>query len=104
MTTKHIKFDDWSEAQEWADETDKVLESVGTFTGEEHIVEERTEGDTHIAMWERTAEVLAIGKFARQIIHVKEHLVVTTTGQHKEIEYCDSWQDAYDTIWTAVTK
>lgn len=91
------KFSELLDAEEWADDNNLLLSPIGTYTGEERIVEQVTVNDTHIAVWERFAEYTAESERGNsQFVIIKEYIVVSTTGDHKEIDYADDYNDAME--------
>lgn len=110
MTTRHKRFHEWSDAEEWATENDKILEPCGSFTGEESTVAQHSDGDNSVELWKRVAEVYAIGARYTQIIHVTEYGVATITPNSQDIYYANDVTDAhdyyraqFDRIWTTVS-
>jgi len=99
-TNRMRKFDDWQEAEEWARETDRSLEPIGSYTGDEdeRMIAQYFHTDlTKVEMWERVAEVSAIGERNTLTIGVTEYIVVVHRhGQHDTIYHADDWQEAND--------
>lgn len=94
---KMMKFDNWDEALEWAQETDRSLEPVGTYTGDEdeRMTAQYNHGDHAVEMWERVAEVSAIGDRNIVGIGVREYLVVVrAVGTDYNLIHADSKDEA----------
>lgn len=92
------KFAEWTDAEEWAQEADVSLEPIGTYTGDERIVDSWKGGNVRAEVWERTAEVVAIGERTETVIHIVEYIVVTHTGDDSVIDYADDYNDAMNRL------
>lgn len=93
------KFDEWSEAEDWAKETNRSLEPIGTCTGDERIVQSFENDTTKVELVQRIAEAVAIGDRNEVLVNIKEYIVVTfrSDGWVWDIEglyHADDLQDA----------
>lgn len=92
------KFNEWSEAEDWAREAGYSLEPIGTFTGEEKCLRSWTTGVTKIELFSRFAEVIAVNERNSQIfLKIKEYIVVTTDAHRygdSDLYHADDWEDA----------
>lgn len=91
------KFDEWSEAEDWAKETNRSLEPIGTCTGDEQCLRSWRTGVTKIELFSRYAEVLAVGERSEVLLNIKEYIVVTTPAHRygdTDLYHADDWEDA----------
>lgn len=93
------KFDDWSEAEDWAKETNRYLEPIGTCTGDERTVRSWGNATTKVEIISRYAEVLAIGERSEVLLNIKEYVVATMwsdggTWDTVDLFHADDLQDA----------
>jgi len=100
------KFDEWSEAEQWAGEVNRYLEPLGTFSGDETLMQSRTVGRVTVEMIKRVAEAIAIGERTHEVfLHITEYIVVTNS-QHDESTYslhiADNYEDAMNTYQDTV--
>lgn len=91
------KFDEWSEAEDWAKETNRSLEPIGTCTGDERIVLSDKVGHTKVELFSRFAEVIAVGEHNEIYLNIKEYVVVTTDSHRygdTDLYHADDLDDA----------
>lgn len=91
------KFDEWSEAQDWAKETNRSLESIGTCTGDERTLRSWNNNTTQVELMSRIAEVMAVGERNEVYLNIKEYIVVTTEHHRhgdSDIYHADDRQEA----------
>jgi hypothetical protein len=102
-----MKFDEWSEAEEWAGEVNRSLEPLGTFSGDETLMQSRTVGRVTVEMIKRVAEAIAIGERTHEVfLHITEYIVVTNFQHDGESTYslhiADNYEDAMNTYQDTV--
>lgn len=93
------KFDEWSEAEDWAKETNRSLEPIGTCTGDERTLQSFSNGTTKVELVSRYAEVLAVGERSEVLLNIKEYVVVTTDAHRygdSDLYHADDFEDAVE--------
>ena len=99
------RFNNWTEAYEWADENDRSLDSVWEYTGDERLVRQYEDAGSSVEMWERIAKSRAEGETARggllvTTVFVTEYIVVVCPrGANENLIHCDDEADA-DEVFT----
>jgi len=101
------KFDEWSEAEEWARENNRSLEPIGTCTGDERTLQSFDNGTTLVELVQRVAEAVAIGERNEVMVNIKEYIVVTSRSDGYAwdtdgLYHADDLQDAMDDFASTV--